>query len=225
MGMVSAYELAGRVDFLLTGSLLNDLGLLRARDLAYVWGAAQEVASGGVRGCVGGRIEQGYGDGWILASGSGSSHTTLGLYRIRVSATAAYDPVTGLTLGVELEQVASIAPDELDPAAVAFWDEAKGLVYDSSDDGVIFQVRTTNGAEVQAACWAPPSHSTTTGSTSTRRPEQRGPKPVSMRCKRAWRSWRDGRKGQPNHWRGFAAIYVMCAYQSTDVGTACIGDI
>ena len=108
------------------------------------------MAAGGVRGCVGGRIEQGYGEGWILASGSGSGHTTLGLYRIRVAATAAYDPVTGLTLGVELEQVASFAPEELDPAAVAFWDEAKGLVYDPSDDGVIFQVRTTDGSNVQA---------------------------------------------------------------------------
>ena len=130
MGMVSAYGLEGRVDFLLTGSLFNDLGLLRAQDLAYVWGAGQEVAAGGVRGCVGGRIEQGYGEGWILASGSGSSHTILGLYRIRVAATAAYDPVTGLTLGVELEQVASFAPEQLDPGAVAFWDEAEGLVYD-----------------------------------------------------------------------------------------------
>ena len=149
MGMVSAYGPEGRVDFLLTGSLFNDLGLLRAAHLGYVWGAGQEVAAGGVRGCVGGRVEQGYGEGWVLASGSGTSHTTLGLYRIRVAATAAYNPATGLTIGVEFEQVASFAPDQIDPAAVAFWDEAKGLVHDPSDDGVVFQVRTTDGAEVQ----------------------------------------------------------------------------
>ena len=54
MGMISAYGLEGRVDFLLTGSLFNDVGLLRARDLAYVWGAGEEVAAGGIRGRVGG---------------------------------------------------------------------------------------------------------------------------------------------------------------------------
>lgn len=147
MGMVSAYGLEGRVDFLLTGSLFNDLGLLRARDLAYVWGAAQEVAAGGVRGCVGGRVEQGYGEGWILASGSGSSHTTLALYRIRVAATAAYDPVTGLTVGVELEQVASLAATEIEPGALAFWDAAGALAYDPVDDGVIFQVRISDAGD------------------------------------------------------------------------------
>ena len=151
MGKVSAYGLEGRVDFLLTGSLFNDLGLLRAQDFAYVWGAAQEVAAGGVRGCVGGRVEQGYGEGWILASGSGSNHTILDLYRVRVSATAAYDPVTGLTLGVELDQVASLAPGLIEPGAAAFWDEAGGLAYDPADDGVIFQIRISDAGDAGQA--------------------------------------------------------------------------
>jgi hypothetical protein len=37
MGMVSAYGTSGRVDFLLTGSMFNDVGLLRADTMAYVW--------------------------------------------------------------------------------------------------------------------------------------------------------------------------------------------
>ncbi len=135
MGVVSAYGLDGRVDFLLTGSILDDIGLLRTRDLGYVWGAAETVARGKVHGCVGGRVEAGLGEGWILASGSGASHTIIDLYRLRVSAMAAYDPATGLTVGVELDQVAAIDPGEVEPGSTAFWEAAGGLAYDPSDDG------------------------------------------------------------------------------------------
>ena len=151
MGVVSAYGLDGRVDFLLTGSILDDIGLLRTWDLGYVWGAAETVARGKVHGCVGGRVEAGFGEGWILASGSGASHTIIDLYRLRVSAMAAYDPATGLTVGVELDQVAAIDPGEVEPGSTAFWEAAGGLAYDPSDDGLIFQVRISDaGAQGQA---------------------------------------------------------------------------
>ncbi|HEX6987280.1 MAG TPA: hypothetical protein VF170_18020, partial [Planctomycetaceae bacterium] len=41
LGMVSAYGAEGRVDFLLAGSLFNDVGLLRAATMGYVWGAGR----------------------------------------------------------------------------------------------------------------------------------------------------------------------------------------
>ena len=43
MGMVSAYGPSGRADFVLTGSLFDDVGLIRADTMGYVWGAGQSV--------------------------------------------------------------------------------------------------------------------------------------------------------------------------------------
>ncbi len=95
LGMVSAYGSDGRVDFLPTGSTFNDVGLLRASDMSHVWGAGERLDEARVRGV---------GEGWLLGSGSGTatSHTSLALYRLRVTATAGLDPLTGATLGVEL---------------------------------------------------------------------------------------------------------------------------
>ncbi|MGI3212569.1 phage tail protein, partial [Roseovarius tibetensis] len=145
MGMVSAYGPAGRVDFLLTGSLFDDVGLLRADTMRYVWGAGQRVAESRVRGVIAGAVGEGFGDGWVLASGRGINHTSLGLYRLRVAATARYDSVSGQSLGVTFEKMASFAPGDLEPGATGFWDTAGGLTYDVTDDSVLFQARVANG--------------------------------------------------------------------------------
>lgn len=145
MGMVSAYGAAGRVDFLLTGSLFNDVGLIRADGMAYVWGEDQTIDERYVRGAVGGAAGEGAGEGWVLGSGGGGSHTELGLYRIRVGAAAAHDPATGLTRGVTFEKVASFAPSDIEAGAGGFHEWAGALSYDATDDGVIFQVQISDG--------------------------------------------------------------------------------
>ncbi|MEI4235274.1 phage tail protein, partial [Roseovarius sp. D22-M7] len=150
MGMVSAYGPAGRIDFLLTGSLFDDVGLLRAEDMGYVWGAGQRVAESRLRGVIAGAVGEGFGEGWVLASGRGINHTSLGLYRLRVAATARYDSVSGQSLGVTFEKVASFAPDEIEPGATGFWDTAGGLTYDVTDDSVLFQARVANGSSAGA---------------------------------------------------------------------------
>jgi hypothetical protein len=145
LGMVSAYGTSGRVDFLLTGSQFDDIGLLRADGMTYVWGAGQTVTEPRVRGAVAGLVAEGVGEGWLLGSGTGTSHTSLGLYRIRVAATAHYDPLTNQTLGVSFEKVASFTPAEIEPGATGFWDPAGGLTWDATDDSVIFQIRISSG--------------------------------------------------------------------------------
>ena len=148
MGLVSAYGPEGRVDFLLTGSVFADLGLLRARDLAYVWGAGQHAEHGTIRGCVGGRVELGSGEGFVLASGDGAGHTILDLYRITVSAVASYDPVTGQTPRRRAregrEPSARTTSSRVPPASGA---QAGAFVYDPTDDGLIFQLQLADGAQ------------------------------------------------------------------------------
>ncbi len=145
MGMVSAYGPEGRVDFLLTGSQFDDIGLLRADTMAYVWGASQTIDEAEVRGVVGGLVGEGIGEGWILGSGTGTHHTGLGLYRLRVAANAAYDPLTGQSLGVGFEKLASVTPSDIAPGATGFFEPAGGLTYDATDDSVIFQVTLSVG--------------------------------------------------------------------------------
>ncbi len=145
LGMVSAYGSDGPVDFLLTGSTFNDVGLLRADDMSYVWGAGERLDEARVRGIVGGLVAEGIGEGWLLGSGTATSHTSLALYRIRVTATAGLDPLTGATIGVELEKVASFAPSEIEAGAAGFYQAAGGLGYDATDDSVIFQVTMSEG--------------------------------------------------------------------------------
>jgi hypothetical protein len=149
-GMVSAYGPEGRVDFLLTGSSFNDVGLLRADGMAYVWGDGQKVSEARVRGAVAGLVAEGVGEGWLLGSGTGTNHTSLGLYRIRVAATAHHDPLTGQTLGVDFAKVASLGPTDIEPGATGFYDSAGGLTWDATDDSLIFQVRLSVGGTAGA---------------------------------------------------------------------------
>ena len=145
MGMVSAYGPSGRVDFVITGSLFDDVGLIRADTMGYVWGAGQSVTEPRVRGVIGGAVGEGFGDGWILGSGTSTNHGSLGLYRLRVSALAGYDSLTGQSLGVTFEKVATFAASDVESGATGFYDSAGGLTYDATDDSVIFQVRISNG--------------------------------------------------------------------------------
>jgi hypothetical protein len=147
MGMVSAYGPSGRIDFILTGSIFRDVGLLHAETLGYVWGAGQTITEPRLRGVIGGAVGEGFGEGWLLGSSTPNStnHTSLGLYRIRVSASAQYDGHTGQTLGVTFEKVADFTPAEIETGATGFYSSAGGLTYDTTDDSVIFQVRVSNG--------------------------------------------------------------------------------
>jgi hypothetical protein len=145
MGMISAYGPSGRVDFLLTGSLFDDVGLLRADSMSYVWGAGQRVSEPRVRGVIGGAVGEGFGEGWLLGSGTSTNHASLGLYRLRVSAQAGHDGVAGQSLGVVFEKVATFSVADIESGATGFFGSAGGLTYDATDDSVIFQVRMSNG--------------------------------------------------------------------------------
>ncbi|WBQ12890.1 phage tail protein [Hyphomonadaceae bacterium BL14] len=144
MAMISAYGPAGRADFLLTGGLFDDVGLLSAHDMSYVWGAGESVDEPRVRGVAAGAVNEGTGEGWILASATSGDHESLGLYRLQVSALARHDALTGQTLGVTFEKMAGFSASDIEPGVTGFFTSAGALAYDVTDDSVIFQVRMSN---------------------------------------------------------------------------------
>ncbi len=113
--------------YLVTGSLFNDVAVLRISDMSYVWGAGQSIPESRVRGVVAGAGDE----AWILGSGRSTSHTSLVLYRLAV----------GGPTGAALTPVATFAPGDIEPGATAFYGEAGGLVYDATDGGLILQVQ------------------------------------------------------------------------------------
>lgn len=145
MAMISAYGPTGRSDYLMTGSIFDDLGLLSVRSMSYVWGEDETVEESRIRGLVGGAVREGSGDGWILGSGTSTNHTSLGLYRLRVSTAASFDPLSTQSLGVGLSKMLTLTPESIAPGATGFFGTAGGLTYDPADDSVIFQVRLSEG--------------------------------------------------------------------------------
>lgn len=154
--MISAYGATGREDFLLTGSLFDDVGLLRAKDMTYVWGSGQSVADARVRGLVSGIVAEGYGDGWILSSHTSTNHTGLALYRLRVQTGARYESLMGQSIGVTFEEMVRFSSSDIEAGATGFYGTAGGLTYDASDDSVIFQCRMSNsgsGGNIYTIKW------------------------------------------------------------------------
>ena len=146
MGMISAHGPSGRIDFLACGSILNDVGLLRADGMEYVWGAGRRVGEARVRGVIGGAVGDGFGDGWILAGAAFTSlnHRSLAIYRIRVAASAHYDAASGRSPGVAFEKMADLAPEQIEAGATGFHGDAGALTHDATDDSLIFQIRMSN---------------------------------------------------------------------------------
>ncbi len=141
MSSCSAYGPNGLEQFLLTGSIFDDLGLLRARDMSYIWGAGQAVAEARIVGLVGGRTGQAATEGWVLGSNTtATNHQSLRLYRLRIGLDAGFygDAAWGVT---EFAAVAAFTAQDFDAAATGFYGGAVGLLYDTGDDSVLFQVR------------------------------------------------------------------------------------
>lgn len=140
MSMCSAYGPKGLEHFLLTGSIFDDVGLLRARDLAYIWGAGQTIAEARIVGLVGGRTGEAATEGWILGSGTGTNHQSLRLYRLQVGLGAGFYGGADWSV-TDFSAVATFDPQDFAAAATGFYGAAVGLIYDAGDDSVLFQVR------------------------------------------------------------------------------------
>ena len=144
MVVISAGGTNGREDFLYCMSSWGCLGLLRARDMSYIWGA------GGPRfgeddGLARGLAGEGYGEGWAILTWNWNSYDSVRIYRMRVFTTAGVDQLSGQTLGVEHKLMATIYPDDIRPGATGGWrNRCGGLAYDPSDNSVIFMVRVRN---------------------------------------------------------------------------------
>lgn len=158
MSTVSAWGPEGRADFLLASSTFGDVGLLKSDGLEYVFGAGVEINEPRAAGVVCGKVAEGYGEGWVLGTDTGTSHTSVALYRVRADWNARYDAATGQTYGVTWEKAATIAPGDIESGAAAFYGKAGGLVYDRTDDSLIFHVRISNGGnpgKIYAVKWRP----------------------------------------------------------------------
>jgi hypothetical protein len=139
MAMITAFGSSGREDFLLTGSVVNDIGLLRAANMSYVWGAEQKVDEPRVTGLVAGLAGSGFGEGWILGSAASTSlnHNSVAIYRMRVNAGGGFT-------GVGLSKEKAFTAAEIESTATGFYADAKAMTYDQTDDSIIFQVRMSN---------------------------------------------------------------------------------
>jgi hypothetical protein len=135
MGAIQNSDLGS--NYLLCGSVLADVGILRTSDMTYVWGIGQRVTEPRVGGLVAGAP----GEGWILGTGQSTAHTALSLYHVVIAPNAYYDPLTHMTYGVTFTNVATFTPGQILPGATSFWGKAGGLTYDATDNSVIFQVQ------------------------------------------------------------------------------------
>jgi len=144
---ISLYGAGGRVDYLLAGSIYNSFGILRLPTMSYVWDV--DTAMGGpgssfVRGVVGGRVADGTGDGYVLTGGPNApSSENLKIWRVRVSASASFSPIGGenVTTGVEAEVLAELTPGDLVPGETTLRSVGYFLVYDQTDDTIMFHVQ------------------------------------------------------------------------------------
>ncbi|MGS4947764.1 phage tail protein [Meridianimarinicoccus sp. RP-17] len=157
-GSITVQGLLGRREFLMCGSIFSDVGVLLCSDMSCIWGAGETLESGRVNGMVGGMTgppgQAAVGEGWVLEGGGpGSTHTTCGICKI--TATVAVSAFGGELMGAGMSRVASIAPGEIAAGATAFLGQHKGLVYDETDNSVIFQVEmdTPDGIQACALKW------------------------------------------------------------------------
>lgn len=156
MAVISLFGILGREDFLLTGSLFNSIGLLNVTGLvpSHVWNSDAysdiTISDSRIANVCGGKIGEGVGEGYVLTSNDSGTGTTTAshIYKVTVTSGAKMSLVgmVEVVTGVEAELVLTFTPDDL------FSGETKltlllGLVYDSTDDTVMFHARADTSGE------------------------------------------------------------------------------
>ncbi|WP_342237168.1 phage tail protein [Inquilinus sp. OTU3971] len=145
MATTLVYGPTGVDEYVACGSLLGNIGVLKGGSLAYVWGAGQQVDEQQVNGLCGGMP----GDIWVLGGALNAGSTVTGLYRIRITASVSTSPLSpGVVTDVEFRKVTAITPAMVETGWANFHGTPSSLVYDPTDNSVIFQVRLGNGLTV-----------------------------------------------------------------------------
>lgn len=151
MAPILVQTLQGQEQYLLFGSIQNDLGILDS-NMNYVWGDPSfektEIDETLVRGVIAGDI----GEAWVLG-GAFTGTAPIGIYRIRLSAGAAFIPIPGgggESIGIEYDKLDTITQADIGRAPT---DSMRPLcmVYDQNDGGILFTIRVFVGGLFNAA--------------------------------------------------------------------------
>jgi len=139
--MATAQGLDGQRHFVITGSIFDDVGVLRADDFTYLWGAGQEVDEQDVGILFPGRIGAGFGDAYAIGQRRNANIATVGVYRWRIAFNATIDTFSGETLGVSFQKVGTIDATDIDPETPET--RFLGGFYDPSDDALVMWAAPT----------------------------------------------------------------------------------
>lgn len=142
---MSMFGLKGAISYVLCSSVLDDIGVLSYPELEYVWdsktfdvGIADEVKS-----LLSGRIGEAEGTAYFTtASGSALFSTPLSIYKITIGPTAPRNSPDA----VDVEKLLEITVADLAPGETNLSDAGVGLVYDESDDTIMFFVKRGSGS-------------------------------------------------------------------------------
>ncbi|MGK9234767.1 phage tail protein [Inquilinus limosus] len=141
MATTLVYGPTGVDEYVACGGILGNIGVLKGGSLAYVWGAGQELDEQQVNGLCGGLP----GEIWVLGGRNAISSAAVGLYKIKITASVSTSPLSpGVVTNVEFKKVAAIDPSTVDGAWSVFLGTPSSLVYDPTDNSVIFQVKLGN---------------------------------------------------------------------------------
>jgi len=144
--------------YALMGGILgnNSLGLLEvttAKNLFYVWDSNTAGLSSGwppnILGVTHGAVGTTFGEAYVLLGPvyAGNPSGTARLVKITVSDGAQYDPVSGATVGVRVDELGSYTPGDLIPGETTLT-QVRGLSYDEIDDNVILEARAGSDTNI-----------------------------------------------------------------------------
>ena len=142
-----AFTLVGGVrNFLFQVAAFNDLGLLDADDMTYIWhldnSFLQENTVTGLNTLFRQQSESVV--FWILNQG-GAGNSPLYIYKLEVLAGARYDASLQVTFGVDLSLAATIPASTWNNIGVS---RVSGPIIDQEDDGLILGLSTSQGCHV-----------------------------------------------------------------------------
>lgn len=134
--------LTGIDPYLLVGSTFNDVGLIHATDMTYVWGKELQVAEGRVTVC-GGEPALDEANGWALGYSNfgGPSSASFTVYKIRVmlGAYVGTNQDTGANNMVFMNPVHSFSPSDIHAGWTQF-NNVGQFIFDESDNTLIVAV-------------------------------------------------------------------------------------
>ena len=148
LAFISMYGYQGREDYALMATQFDSAAVLKVTQstISHIWNSDsftgfQAIPDGKIRCVTGGKIGEGNGTGYILATNfTFPTSNNLSVYQVEVKAGASFGPLSGFQFftGVELSKVLDLSPGTLFPGATQITGNTGAMFYDQTDDTVIF---------------------------------------------------------------------------------------